>query len=264
MYDNNMKQFRTSCEKCVFAQFNTETQTGCDLGRLEKFKKTNRTEEHENHYQILGICNTCRGEKWANNYLGKNLVAQVQKEIEVKLDFVLLSINNDPIFIHNELPDLVLSCINQKRIKPKNIIIVVKNKALNYKKLYNDINEMFYGVDDIKFQLMQVIDPDSNIDTCLDMGVAKCKSHYFASFELGSNIPLNLITVLNTKLNHELKRINLVEPTRNFDGMILQTMLYKLFGKNHNMPIYEKIIETKQHQDSPIEILKWDELWTPE
>lgn len=254
----NLPRLKTSCETCVFAQFENDQQTGCDIGRLDIFKKQNRAEYGENSYIIDGVCNTCRGTQWANKYLGYNLLAQAEKEVQISIDFIIL-ISDISEKIYKELPEIVNQCCNQKKILPKNIICVVKNFDLDYQKLYDELNYLI-PTEKIQSHLVRVLEENADISRMLDMGVKKCKSSYFAVFDLNDNIPINLINVLNTKLNYELIKISMIEPYKNFSGLILQTSLYRLYDKNKEDFIYNKIKQVSKEQNLN-QTFTWDQLW---
>lgn len=262
MESEKTTNFSTSCGTCVFATHNNNTQVGCEIGRLEKFQKLGKTEldPTQTFFIIKTVCNTCRGQKWAQMNVGNNLIAAVEKEVQITLDFVILSIDDKVDKLQKNLPDMVNMCLQQKHIKPKNIICVVRNTEINYSNLYDDIRDLtsVYG---IPFQIVRVLDNEADILKCFDMGVVKCKSRYFASFMLTDNIPSNLIAVLNTKLNNDLIPVSMVEPYSQFSGMVLQTVLYKILGKNYNMPIFEKVREQAEIQDKQENILTWEQLW---
>jgi hypothetical protein len=262
MTSEKTAKFATSCGTCIFAEYKDDKQIGCDLGRLKKFEAKGKVKpDPTNTFSIIQtICNTVRGTTWANNHLGQNLIAAVEQEIKIDLDFVLFSIEDSSEKIMKQMPELVNLCVQQKHIKPKNIICVVKNRDIRYRTLYSNIQDIT-SIHDIPFQLVNVIDEESDIFRCIDMGVSKCHSRYFSTFTLTDNIPSNLISVLNTKINVDLQPIILVEPYVQFSGMVLQTSLYKLFGKNHGIPIFEKIREEVEIQENKEMAITWEQLW---
>ena len=258
--DEKTASFTTSCKTCIFAQWQDGVQTDrCDLGRLEKYIDFGKTLPHpEGYHTITTICNTCRGEVWANQHLGKNLVSSVEKEVEIRMDIILLSIDDSFDVVNKKLPDQISSCINQKRIKPKEIIVVVKNKEVIAPTIYNILNEM---CEDIPHKVIRIIDYSFSTEQCLDMAVQKCKSQYYAVFSLLSKIPVNLIERLNDLINNQLRNVSMIKPIEGINGMVVQTYLHKVFGGNKNMPIYEKVQEAAQLQNQSEYIISWEDLW---
>lgn len=259
--DEKTEKFNTSCSPCIFAQWEEGVQKddGCDLGRLEKYKDTNRVHTHEDGYFIIDtICNACRGESWANHNLGRNLIAKVEEEIQIKLAFILLSMDDDAERIVKGLPELVKKCISQEQIKPQQIIVVIKNNIVSYNQLFNILSD---ECDNIEFKLIKVIEPEADLYRCIDLAVQKCYSRYYAIFNLNSNIPKNLIKTINNVINYELKPLSMVTPYCGMNGLIIQTALHRIFGGNKEFPIYDKIVEASKMQGSENQIYTWETLW---
>lgn len=265
MSEEQVRAFKTSCGSCVFAinksNFPCMTQTGCQLGRLEKFIKNGKAElsDNKNHYIINGICNTCRGEEWKSVHIGKNLIASVEKEIQITVDIVLYSVNGNGDFI-KDLEQRVNSCVKQKQIKPKKILIVIKNNNVKYQEVFDSVQELTEPYD-IPFRIIRVIDSETTLDECVSMGISKCTSQYTAVFDLKHQIPTNFITKFNTLINYDMKRIIMIEPTFEYGGMVLQTNVFKLLGKNYNIPIFEKVKEVASEQEKESMVFTWDKLW---
>ena len=43
--ENKDHNYETACKECLFATFDGKTQTGCTLGRIEKFQDLGKTDE---------------------------------------------------------------------------------------------------------------------------------------------------------------------------------------------------------------------------
>lgn len=261
--------FTTSCRSCVFAEVNTTfphtTQTGCQLGRLQKFLQQDRAcmdSGAPGFYMINTICNACRGEEWKEANSGSNLIATVQREVQISMDIVLYDVNSTEK-ISWQLEQTLNACVKQRQIKPKKIIVVIKSDVINYKDIYNilqDITEPH----DVPFQLVRVIEEDADIGRCVEMGIDKCSSQFVAVFDLGHNIPSNFIVKFNTIINDQLHRIIMVEPTYEYGGLVLSRKIFKMLGKNYNFPIFEKVAEVAKEQENTHLVFTWDTLWSHE
>jgi len=264
MSEEIVEGFKTSCKTCIFAE-GLYKQTGCQLGRLEKFLEQGRAnidQESPDYYVINTICNTCRGEEWKNNNIGTNLVATVQREIQIGVDIVLYDVNSIDK-INWKLEQTINACVKQRQIKPKKIIVVVKSDTANYRELYDILQELTEPYD-VPFQLVRVIEPEADVGRCVEMGIDKCSSQFVAVFDLEYKIPSNLLTRLNTTVNYDLQQVIMVEPTFQYSGLIITRKVFKMLGKNYNFPIFEKIKEVAQDQDNEQLIFTWDTLWNHE
>jgi hypothetical protein len=253
--------FKTACRSCIFIeQTSGLTQTGCQVGRLEIFQKHNRAHmDTDSTYVIDGICNTCRGEEWYRKNLGVNHVSTVLKEIEVRVDVVLYSINDVCDNLSWKIGQAVGACVKQEKIHPIKIVIVVKNERAQFKDIYDTI-QMLCEPYNIPFQLVRVMEEDADVGRCIEMGMDKCTNQYTATFDVEDKIPLNFINRLNKLVNENLRRILLVEPITGYSGMIFVTGLSPMLGKNYNFPLFEKIKEVATEQKKEHLIITWESL----
>ena len=131
MDNERSESFYTKCKPCVFNESENGKQVGCQLNRLEKFKSINKAIlDDDGYYTIKTICNTCRGENWKEQNNSFNLLTKVEDEIKIPLDFILLNIDKtEDVF--DEIIESVNLCLNQKHIKPKKIIIVIRNRKID-------------------------------------------------------------------------------------------------------------------------------------
>lgn len=265
-----MSKIKTSCKTCIFAQFDNDVQTGCSFGRLEKFKHQDKAkfDNEQNSFIIQSVCNTCRSEKWAAQHQTENLIAAVEREIQIDLDFVIIAMGElDYAKIIDRAVKRSGECINQKRIKPKNIVIVSDSKDLNYPKLRNTIMEFIPDGQDINIKVVKALDDNLSLYNYLDTGVQKCTSRFFATFEIDEIIPVNLIETFNTTINTDLKQIVMVKPYNKLNGLIIQKSLYHLmqyFDKVNdegNLSIVEKVEKINMEVRSENNYINWDELW---
>lgn len=261
-----MNTIKTSCNTCIFAEFDCGFQYGCSIGRLAKFDEQGRTEfnDEQNSFIIHGICNTCRSSKWATQHKTENLVATVEREVQIDLDFVIIAMGEiDYAKIIDRSIKRAGECINQKRIKPKNIVIVSDNNELNYPKLANTIIELIPDGQNTNIKVVKTLDNNLSLYNYLYTGVQKCNSRFVAAFEIDEIIPTNLIEVFNTKINTDLEQIVMVEPYSKINGLIIQRSLYSYFSQyidkvndESNLSIVEKVKKMSKQNH-----INWDELW---
>jgi hypothetical protein len=199
---------------------------------------------------------------WSNQNVGKNLIAEVERETRIGFDFMLLGVDIDMEKIESRLPDVINQCVSQKKIKPKTINIVVKGVGIVIQKLHEITLD--YSDCGVKFNITRILDTSQTKADCVDAVMKKCKNQYCGVFNLCDNVPSNLLCVLNNLINVKLKNINMVEPFHGFSGLIIQPSLYNLFGGNKNMRIVDKITEAAKIQNKEKNIYKWEDLWTPE
>jgi len=95
----------TTCNHCVFAEWNGYEQIGCKVGRLSRFaeigtklekqtktfSKTDGTIITKTYYDICNrVCNLCRNKAWADKQKNKSNLEEIAKqEAKLKCDMIL-------------------------------------------------------------------------------------------------------------------------------------------------------------------------------
>lgn len=260
--------FKTACKTCIFSEvalgdsiYDGEHQTGCLVGRLDKFKEQERANKSEDDFYIIdGVCNTCRGEAWLNQNLHGDAVSTVLREVQLTVDIVLYSVDEAYDELPRKLEQAISACVKQNKIPAKRIVVVVKSDNLNFTELYNLVQDMTSPYD-LPFQLVRIVEDEADMGRSIEMGVDKCKSQYTAIFNVNDKIPTNFIERLNDLVNNDLQRVLLIEPITNYHGTIFTTVAFDMLGKNFYMPIFDKIKETAAEQEKDNLILTWSALW---
>lgn len=262
--DERTEDYKTSCQQCIFAQWTDGVQLenpGCDLGRLEKFIAKGKATSHPDGYHIIEtVCNTCRGPAWMNNQpLNADLVTLVEEEIKVSVDMILASIDDESEVVEKLLPHRLNECANQKFVTPKQIIVVFKNKEMSSQTIYDILGDCCKK---IPYLLVKVIPDHYDFARSLDMAVQHVKARYYCVVQLEHNIPINMLNTLNELINDQLESVSMIYPRYGgYSGLIIQTMLHKIFGGNRVEPIYDKIMEASKLQGKEDFVHTWEDLW---
>ena len=68
MFEEKTLKLQTRCHQCIFAQFDKNVQTGCELGRSKEYRKQGKTErkmlDGVDAYEISTACTTYRDDEW--------------------------------------------------------------------------------------------------------------------------------------------------------------------------------------------------------
>jgi len=254
-------KFVTKCHSCIFCQWKNDRQIGCDLEKLKKYIRSEQAawDDTTNSYIINTICNTCRGEVWANSHLGKNLISIVDKEVEISLDFLLLITNSTKYAILRYLHDTIDKCVNQKQIPPRKIYILLRDSGVKPEEIYPIVQE---SCGDIKFEIVYFVNMTLDLLDCIDHVVRKSKSRYYAVFNIFHNIPSNLICTLNDLVNNKLEHVIMVTPEYDIDGLIVETTAHKFFEGNKGLSLINKINTAAEDSSKRKYVFTWEELWT--
>ena len=222
----------TSCRKCVFsAKDEKGRQTGCKLGRIEKFRKkgVNVIEAYNEEDEFYGIeawCNAHRTEEWELAHKGEDLLAVARQEAAPNVNFIILVKDS-----MDNIEKTINSILNQKS-KAARIVVVHSGSEDNvdYIELIHKCNDLLG--DNISYKVQNVM-PGMTQEEVVDEAFVNLVNGYYSVFECGREVPQDLIEVLHTNLYDELKDIGLIKAHDGINGLVVQCVLHKfLYGNN--------------------------------
>lgn len=186
---------KTICRDCIFKIEEDSQQTGCHLGRLEKFQEKNKAKPENNYFCLDGLCNTSRDTKRFEDF-------------EFEKEFVLNEVST-PFY-------LFVNCTDQDDI-PEAIIEDIK--LLDYTKLevhfiYNSGNfvNIFKSISKLvdhafKFKVSK-LNKEESINFCVSNVLSKLEKNYFICFTDHNNrITENVFKNINDRVNTELSPV---------------------------------------------------------
>lgn len=232
----------TSCKECVFAEIDEAklTQTGCKLGRLDKFKK-NKTEIIEAYddeldfYVITRFCNTYREKDWAECQ-EVDLEIAVKEETKILLNFIVVARSDDTM---EQLTDTLLGIKSLNRQDLIHNIIVVSNRFDSGEFGINDIlHRNFEGTSYFQIGLTE---DNPSIERCVDQAFKKSRNGYYCVFTAGSVPSEDFAKNINDIINNELIPAALITPKDGINGLVAQTSIHKFFSGNHKNTLVEKV-----------------------
>ncbi len=245
----------THCHDCIFCEYTGVKQTGCQLGRLDKFdNKEREVIDGFDAYKINRICMACRDENWAE---GKDKpIDDVYEEMCVSVDFVIV----DNGGLMNPLQRLEASLISAKNqtIKPNSIIVVVPEGFKLVKECLDKIESFLDGTA-IKYQLVHHLEKDAVYERLLDVGVLKCRGVYYSGYKMGEVIPADFVQKLDHFHNRQLKRYIMVTPYDIYHQVVFRAY-HKLLGGNDGGYIEDKIGSKAQEQETLDFIHSWEDV----
>jgi len=183
---------KTICRDCIFKIEENDQQSGCHLGRLEKFKEKNKAKQENNYFCLDGLCNTSRDTKRFQDF-------EFEKEYvmeEVSVPFYLF-----------------VNCTDQEDI-PEQIIEDIK--LLNYPKIkvhfiYNSGNfvNIFKSVSKavdkaFKFKVSK-LNKEESINFCVAGILSKLdKNHFICFSDYNNRIVNDVFNNINNRINIDL------------------------------------------------------------
>lgn len=215
--------FKTSCKKCVFNTSVNGIQTGCKLGRLEKFKAQGVAELTGDFYTIDRFCNTCRDE---SSFIS---IEALKNEIKVSCCFIVDAINQDPWRILKNISNL-------KEVPIKTIVVLNsgfdREKYLDFQNIFNAMGKNLI--------FKRYVDKNVNFFDCVDEICSKLDTQYYSC--IFNEIEDNIIEHLNKIINEDLERVLAIIKENN---SIISVLLHKKLNGNKKKCIIEKLKELK-------------------
>jgi hypothetical protein len=265
MQDLNQRttSFRTICRDCIFAEFTEDclTQTGCSLGRLNKFIDKDLASPIEDdetgveYYEIQTFCNTCRDENWARGR--DNPQQDIINEIALQIDGIVLSDSQHKNWEEETLTS-VKSIVNQTH-RPKKLIIGFyrkKQPLINFLSALKALCEP----KKLMYEVVNILEYMPNEISMLDHLVKKAAGQYFTVCEFGEELPLTYFESLNRFVNQNLNKFSMINPIDGLTGLTIQRQLFNLVNGSINDSVMTKIKELAKTQNAKHMVLNWSEL----
>jgi hypothetical protein len=246
-----INQIHTACQYCVFADYTNNTQEGCVIGELNKFRNYGyeiieaKTGEIENGQIIPGTedeffvinntkCTKKRTNDW--NFASSSLTEQLQavgKECELKYTAVIFEDNN-PYGVFCTAQSLL-----KQSIPPQKIIVIRPYNSGTSPLGYVG----FFEKENISWKIQNFCE-DYSEEEMTDMVVFHIKTSIYSIFHAGFIVPPNMFNELNYQVNEEFLNFILIIPNSTQNGQVGMTAAYMTFNGNLGQNFEEKIKES--------------------
>lgn len=223
---------QSSCYDCVFSKIKDRKQYGCTLNRTEKFKtKQEKTEDIE-HKVCLEFCNTFRPPAWLDRLsIEEKLNADklVIEEVRPRVGFVVYLDNSKENSIEL-LKSTLKSIRNQSESNPR-YVIVVNDKVEYNEEIHNILLDQF-DVSLTKIHLVQLLEVPENKIWLLDEVFKHALNGWIYYTTSGEIVDKDLLKNLHEHLNIKMKKLAVVLPYDDVNGLLFQTSLFKFLNGN--------------------------------
>jgi hypothetical protein len=271
------------CGGCVFAKYEGDTQTGCDFGRLETFKKRGidiipAFDLKKEFFVVKTFCNARREAEWAEGHEEQECKDQVRKEYEISMSAIVIigdgkndeskKAQVDQEWIDQTMEELeeTLTAIRDQTIAPK-IVIIVNNCYLPHFDAYHKAHEVFFDSDalekgenpaPIKFYITQM-NEGADVNLCMDESFSNVVNGYYCVFQSGHKVDRSFIERVNFIINEELEKIPYLTGYDGINGTVVNAALHKYLHGNVGVPLLQKITEISEEDESQFMVRSWEE-----
>ena len=264
---------QTSCKDCVFAVEEDKLQVGCELYRSEKL---GINDVQDGSYMLDRFCNTYRPEEWLSDlsldeYKKRHQVAL--KEVVPRVGFLVLLDTSkdtpDKLVAMDDLRKTVASIKNQTLHHARYIIVITDKSEYNPEIQEILVNE--FNHDETLHHLVKVSKIPENKMFLVDECFRHAKNGWIYTTTSGESVDEELIEKINQRINVDMKRLSVVKPYDDFNGLLFSTPLFKFVNGNYNKayenedgeleldsrPFLEKIEDMKDNTGETL--ITWEE-----
>lgn len=234
---------QTACRDCVFARYTDKTQTGCTLGRLDRFEEQGvlieATDNETDFYLIDRICLTHRHKDspWAKRFKPEEYAKQANLEIRLRMDLYV------PILGSTSLDDLkvTIDSIEQQHMKPVMVQFIVNADGVKPSAIMSLLRSTHF-----ESNVMLLVERLANgkrvgRNRCIDHAAQRSEAGFYGVFDPGVTIPADFVSSIDAALNDadRLERFSLLEPNEHAQGQVVQLALHKHVDGNKPMSLTE-------------------------
>ena len=226
-------KFETCCKGCVFAKYKNDKQVGCELGRTELMNPSEegRTEDGVFNYVFDRFCNAYRPDEWKDvlsEEEKKDMIATVKKETRPTMcAFVFLNTKSE-----DALSDLQYTVSQLKAQEDADLrCVVIINPKVEYSVGIQEILASEFDFDKTEHHIVLSLREQEDL-FLIDDAFSHAKNGWILVTESGEVIPPSLFSKINKRINIDMKRLILVKPYANWNGMIFQAAIYKFLDGN--------------------------------
>ena len=247
----------TSCKDCVFAEWNKNEQTGCELGRISKFKKNGTevveaTDNVKDYYVVRRFCNAYRPEAWGE--MVEDKTQAIKEETKIRCGVVIVANKKASM---TTIEKTVEASLKQSVVLP-DYIVIVNNSDIKHHDIIFRMHDVIS--EDIVFYAVQVREEKATIGQCVDMAFNQAKNGYYIVFLAGYEPPPNFLDKINNRINKELDSIIFIEPQQKWNGLFVQCSTHKLLGGNYEKTLLKKISEIVEEEGMEGLVVNWKDL----
>ena len=258
----------TYCGGCVFAIKTEDEQTGCELYRSEKLGVK---DTHEGSYVLNRYCNAYRPDEWLSDlsiedYKKRHHIAL--KEVVPRIGFFILLDTNSATAV-SDLKKTLKDIKNQTLHRARYVTVITSKAEYNQELQYLLATE--FNHDKTLHHLVKVSKIPENKMFLIDECFRHAKNGWIYTTTSGESIDQELIEKINQRVNIEMKRLSIVKPYDDFNGLLFSTPLFKYLNGNRKKgyetddgelvfdgrPFLEKVEDMKD--DTGETLITWEE-----
>jgi hypothetical protein len=254
------------CNGCVFSKTEKNEQISCYLNRADKIGIQDK--DDDGFFVLSRVCSAYRPVEWLNDLSlteSENIMDTVRKEIHPPVGFFVLLKTEDT----NSISDLTstLEDIKAQELITPSYVVVITDKV-EYSEETLETLDAIFDCKETQYHIVQLqITPD-DIHKRIDQAFGHAKNGWAYVTSSGESVPRDLLRKIDHRINSDMKRLVVVKPYDEINGLLFQTTLFKFVNGNksklHNDEIadhrsfLEKIEDASLRSDDET-FITWEE-----
>jgi len=237
----------SNCKGCVFADMGEFAQKSCRLGRDSKLGIQDT--DDDGFFVLSRFCNTYRPKEWLKELSiieSEDTKTTVMGEIYPRLGFFVLLQTNTADEIEGfkkTLEDIK----NQKAIKPRYIVVI--NDKVEYNEEVFKLLEDSFDFSETEYHIVQLRQIPKNRAARIDQAFSHAKNGWIYVTSSGEKIPRDLIYKIHQRINIDMKKLVVVKPYDDINGLLFQTSLFKFVNGNKTKLYQDEIIDSRSFME---------------
>lgn len=233
----------TMCNGCVFAELENSKQVSCSLDRASKLKVQDQDES--GHFILSRFCSTYRPKKWLDELSfaeSEDITKTVLSEIYPSVGFFVLldTTREDGI---EQLTQTLKDIKEQELIAPKYVIVI--SDKIEYSTEVCGLLASMFNFDETAYHVVQLEITPENMPSRIDEAFGHAKNGWAYVTSSGEKVPRDLIHKIHKRVNIDMKKLVVVTPYGEINGLLFQAALFKFVNGNKTKLYQDEIVDTR-------------------
>lgn len=238
MNQPNISRLHTSCKNCIFAIYDGDTQTICQMARLHN-EEVIEVYDDERKFNVINNvkCHYKRTKSWADKVKIDDWKKRVLEENRIKYQVLIFLERYHTL---EQLQHTIKSLLNQ-RLKPQHITVIKKPLSnINLSSIHQYLKTL-----EIPWKLQDVVNTNLNNLMLIDDAIRMVSYPYYAVFQAGLVIPMLFFDTISSEIfNKHLRFGVLMNDER---PVVVSTLIHKVFGGNGKSSLIKKLRKEECH-----------------
>ena len=226
----------TACRDCVFAEYRSGQQTGCAVGRLDKYKQQGVvTRSVDGGSSVIGracLMHRQKGGPWADKTKPEDYAKKARQEIALKHEFIVIAgaeASSHDIFA-------TVKSIATQTLKPRQVFLVFNRVEDQAAKLYRELSPI---LGETLLQIKTILErlpgnkPVSD-GRCVDLCMTGTNNGWYSVFHAGFVVPIDFVESIDREVNDNVSRFMALWPNRSGEGLTVNIPIHCCVGGNRD------------------------------